>query len=126
MPQLKSFLMEPDGIELYKNVEVNFISGKKAILTIFHNGTEQEQVTLSDFDDKDKLHKLFALKGFTKYTREEMVQKRGSTLTMNADNNLDPPVENLSPRQRQKERRENLPKLVEARKNYMMVGLPVG
>lgn len=128
MPQLKSFLMEPDGIKLYKNVEVNFISGKKAILTIFHNGTDHEQVTLSDFDDKDKLHKLFALKGFTKYTSEETVQRMGmgSTLTMNAENNSDPPVENLSPRLRQKERRENLRKLVEARKNYMMVGLPVG
>jgi len=57
-------------------VEVNFIAGKKAILTIFKDGKEQEKVTLSDYNDKDRLHELFAQKGFQKYTGEEMVARR--------------------------------------------------
>jgi len=57
-------------------VEVNFIAGRKAVLTIFKDGKEQEKVTLSDYNDKDKLHQLFAQKGFQKYTGEEMVARK--------------------------------------------------
>lgn len=57
-------------------MEVNFISGKQAVLTIFKDGKEVEKVTLSDYDDKDKLHDLFAEKGFRKFTAEEFAARR--------------------------------------------------
>ncbi|KAL3763666.1 hypothetical protein ACHAWU_009090 [Discostella pseudostelligera] len=117
--------MEPDGIELYQNVEVNFISGKKAILTIFRDGNEDEKVTLSDYDDRDKLHELFEQKGFKKYTNDEMIERRGIIMT-NAEDDPNPPVENLSPRQLRRKQKEKMRELVEARKNYMMVGQPLG
>ena len=40
------------GVDRYKDVEVNFISGRKAVLTIFEDGKEREKVTLSDYNDK--------------------------------------------------------------------------
>lgn len=55
---------------------MNFISGKQAVLTIFKDGKEVEKVTLSDYDDKDKLHDLFAEKGFRKFTTEEFAARR--------------------------------------------------
>ncbi|KAL3807445.1 hypothetical protein ACHAXA_003974 [Cyclostephanos tholiformis] len=48
-------------------------------MTIFKDGKELEKVTLSDYDDKDKLHLLFAAKGFTKYTNEEVAVGRKLT-----------------------------------------------
>lgn len=76
LPELKSFLMEKDGVDQYKEVEVNFISGKKAVLTIFQNGKELEKITLSDYDDRNKLHQLFVEKGFAKFTNEEIARRR--------------------------------------------------
>ena len=74
--------MDPNGIEQYKNVEVKFISGRAAVLTIFKDGMEHEKLTLSDYDDKDKLHELFSQKGFTKYTSSEMTERRKMTTTI--------------------------------------------
>ena len=79
LPELKSFLMEKNGVDQYKEVEVNFISGREAVLTIFQNGKELEKVTLSDYDDRNKLHQLFVEKGFAKFTNEEIARRREIT-----------------------------------------------
>jgi hypothetical protein len=80
---LKAFLQQPDGVDLYKDVTVNYIAGKKAVLTIYNNNnnnkddeTEIEKITLSDYNDKTKLHDLFNDKGFTKYTQDEINARR--------------------------------------------------
>lgn len=137
LPQLKSFLKEENGVDQYKNVEVQFISGRKAVLTIFNDGKEQEKITLSDYNDKDKLHALFAEKGFQQYTKEEMIERRkmkAAPLTMKeAEGRLrkaselpkgysSSPV--LSPKLRKQEIKEKLRKLKEARENFMVVGAP--
>lgn len=121
-------------------MEVNFIAGRKAVLTIFKDGKEQEKVTLSDYNDKGELHHLFAQKGFQKYTEEEMVARR----EMKAANGTDAiasslrgkkkhnevsryqPNEQLSPKLRKKAMKEKLKQLKEARENYMVVGAPRG
>mmetsp|Transcript_12292 Transcript_12292/g.26713 ORF Transcript_12292/g.26713 Transcript_12292/m.26713 type:complete len:126 (-) Transcript_12292:2339-2716(-) len=121
-------------------VEVNFISGRKAVLTIFKDGQEQEKITLSDYNDKEKLHQLFAQKGFAKYTAQEMVERRkmeevkekqtasaaaggGGQLRNNAMKN--DRIQQLSAALQRRERKEQLRKLKQARENFMVVGQPV-
>jgi len=76
LPELKSFLKEPDGVDLYKQVEVEFIPGRKAVMTIYQDGVETEKVTLSDYNDEEKLHELFLGKGFEKFSEEELAEIR--------------------------------------------------
>lgn len=64
MPILKSFLKDKNGsgADAYKNVDINFIRGRKAILTIYDvpdNGEdnkegwiEKEQLVLSEYKTK--------------------------------------------------------------------------
>ena len=81
LPQLKSFLKDyNDGAESYKNVEVIYIHGRKAVMTIYEetdadggseeeeNWVEIEQIVLSDYETKVKrylcdfiykVHRLF-------------------------------------------------------------------
>lgn len=113
-------------------------------MTIFKDGKEQEKITLSDFNDRDKLNALFAEKGFEKYTTEEITSRRkmkaeeegklGSdgAPTRKADGMSHIP---MSPRLRnnrnerklqKKEMRDNLKKLKQARENFMVVGQPRG
>ncbi|KAL7536892.1 hypothetical protein ACHAXR_007462, partial [Thalassiosira sp. AJA248-18] len=122
--QLKSFLKEENGVDQYKDVEVNFISGRKAVLTIFKDGKEQEKVTLSDYNDKGKLHELFAQKGFQKYSKEEMVERRKMKENEPEKNQRDP--RRMDPKLRKKQMKENLMKLKQARENFMVVGSPKG
>jgi hypothetical protein len=75
--------MEKNGVDLYKEVEVNFISGREAVLTIFKDGKELEKVTMSDYDDRNKLHQLFVEKGFAKYTIEEIAVRKEITEQQN-------------------------------------------
>ena len=84
-------------------------------MTIFKDGKETEKVTLSDYDDKAKLHELFAAKGFVKDTSRRNM--RGT-----ADTTKQKPQQ-LSPR---KERKDKLRQLRQARENYMVVGMPRG
>jgi hypothetical protein len=48
------------------------------VLTIYKGEakTEVEKITLSDYNDTERLHKLFAKKGFTKYTEDELDANR--------------------------------------------------
>jgi hypothetical protein len=75
MPAVKSFLLDGEAEE-YRNVEVEFVSGKNAILTIFVNNVELEQVDLSEYTDKEDIHTMMVEKGFEKMEGEELEQAR--------------------------------------------------
>jgi hypothetical protein len=45
-------------------VEVQYVAGHKAVLTIYKDGEEQEQITLSDYRSKGEMHALMVEKGF--------------------------------------------------------------
>lgn len=142
MPQLKSFLKEENGVDTYKDVEVRFISGRKAVMTIYKDGKEQEKITLSDFNDKDKLHALFKEKGFVQYTDVEYKERRKMKEEEEKKNNnvqqasqgrvLRPtsvrgrPQTAANPKLRKREMKERLKQLKEARENFMTVGQPIG
>jgi hypothetical protein len=62
MPELKSFLKDGEA-ESYQNVELKFVHGKKAIMTIYESGdgeesgeegswVEKEKIVLSDYKTK--------------------------------------------------------------------------
>lgn len=71
LPQLKSFLKDGEAEE-YQNVEVTFIPGRKAVLTIYESGKEREKVTLSDISTKPEMHKLMVDKGFERKSEDEI------------------------------------------------------
>lgn len=121
--QLKSFLKEPGGVDLYKNVEVRFISGRKAVLTIFNDGRELEKITLSDYDDKKQLHELFKQKGFDKHSESELQQRRASVAEKPITGRG--PVDERRREESKRLRKERVKQLKMARENYMTVGYPI-
>jgi aspartate oxidase len=56
----------------YQGVEVEYVHGRNAVLTIYRDGQEQEQVTLSDYKTKDALHALMVNKGFIRRSNKEI------------------------------------------------------
>ncbi|KAL7452338.1 hypothetical protein ACHAXS_000273, partial [Conticribra weissflogii] len=128
--QVKSFLKEEGGVDLYKNVKVNFIHGRKAVLTIYRDGVETEKVTLSDYNDKMKLHELFVEKGFEKYSFAEVRERRmrlkreeeEKLKVRNNDSKMDRGfLRNARTNLKTKrELKEKIKQLKEARANYMM------
>lgn len=73
LPALKSFLKGDDGATLYDGVDVQFISGKKAVLTIFEDGVEVEQISLKEHStSEEELHALMVSKGFKKNEKPEV------------------------------------------------------
>lgn len=60
------------GAESYQNVDIEFISGKKATLTIFHDGTEKEVVELQGLETEEEMHQLMLQKGFVLKEEEEL------------------------------------------------------
>jgi len=73
LPQLKSFLL--DGhVDEYKDVNVIFIPGRNAVLTIFEDGQEREKVVLSSLKTKEDMHKLMVEKGFERKSEEEIAK----------------------------------------------------
>jgi hypothetical protein len=53
-------------------VEVQFVAGRHAVLTIFEDGKEREQVTLSNIKTKTEMHTLMIQKGFERMSKEEI------------------------------------------------------
>ena len=123
---MKAFLLEPNGVDLYRNVQVNFIHGKKAVLTIFKgegsNKEEVEKITLSDFDDNEKLHALFLEKGFGKYTDEEVAVNREEEMPKHLSHLAEgkSPIEVSRAREKFQSVKEKMRKLKEARETFMM------
>ena len=127
-------------MDTYKDVQVRFISGRKAVMTIYKDGKEQERITLSDYDDKDKLHALFKEKGFVQYTdveykeRRKMKEEEEKNNTQQASQTrvLRPtsvrgrPQTAVNPKLTKREMKDKLKQLKEARENFMTVGQPIG
>lgn len=57
--------------EEYENVEVTYVSGKKAILTIFDDDQEIDRIALSEYKTREELHEMMVKKGFKKKNQEE-------------------------------------------------------
>jgi len=74
LPSVKQFikLNVDEGAESYHNVKIEFVSGKKPILTIYDDGVETEQVALAEYDGSvEALHALFQEKGFIQKPKNE-------------------------------------------------------
>ncbi|KAL9185672.1 hypothetical protein ACHAXT_003449 [Thalassiosira profunda] len=79
MPILKSFLKDGEA-ESYRNVEVTFVPGKRAVMTLFEGRSaearedwvELEKIILSDYKTKEEMHELMVEKGFTLKSEEEI------------------------------------------------------
>ena len=94
------------------------------MLTIYKGETQQEmeKITLSDYDDTERLHDLFREKGFSKYTEEELNANREDE-TPKHFAHLGPnksPIEVGKARQNFLSVKEKMKKLKEARDNFMM------
>jgi hypothetical protein len=76
--ELKEFI-KYGGAEAFHNVEIEFIRGRKAVLTIYHDGEEHEQVELQSIGTKKEIHQMMLDKGFTLKSEEEIaeMQARG-------------------------------------------------
>jgi hypothetical protein len=68
---LKQFI-KYGGAEAFQNVEVEFNRGRKAILTIHHDGDEHEQVDLQSIKTQDEMHQMMLDKGFVLKSDEEL------------------------------------------------------
>lgn len=64
--------MKGGEAETYQNVEIKYIHGRKAVLTIFHDGEEHEKVELSDLKQREDMHAMFLEKGFVRKSEEEI------------------------------------------------------
>ena len=62
-PQLKEFV-KYGGAEIFENLEIEFRAGSNAVLTVYHDGNEDETVELTNHKTKDGFHKLLLDKGF--------------------------------------------------------------
>jgi hypothetical protein len=112
MPAVKSFLMDGEA-EDYRNVEVKFVSGKNAILTIFDDNVELEQVDLSKYTDKEDIHAMMVEKGFEKMEGEELEQARRELAEKTAEE--DARKEALAEKKREELRKRREEKLAAAR-----------
>ena len=107
-------------------MQVNFIPGKKAILTVYQDGVETEKITLSDYNDTKKLHDLFLAKGFVKYTEVELMEVRQRAMKEKEENAEAGRMKTGFLRnvrtdlQKKRELKEKIKKLKNARENYMM------
>eukprot|EP00978_Attheya_sp_CCMP212_P004403 scaffold9627_cov63-Attheya_sp.AAC.1 len=108
MPAVKSFLMDGEA-EDYRNVEVEFVSGKNAILTIFDDNVELEQVDLSQYTDKEDIHAMMVEKGFEKMEGEELEQARRELAEKTAEK------EAVAEKKREERRKRHEEKLAAAR-----------
>merc|ERR1740121_3225270 len=63
LPELKKFLKEGEA-ESYHNVEVNYIPGRKAVLKIYEDDNQLEEIILSELKTREEMHELMVSKGF--------------------------------------------------------------
>jgi hypothetical protein len=70
LPELKSFLLDGEA-ESYEGVTVEYVHGRTAVMTIFLDGAEKEQVPLHTIQTKPKMHELMVKKGFVKKASEK-------------------------------------------------------
>lgn len=70
-PQLKNFLKNYEVFE-YKDVEVEYVKGKKPILAIHIDGIETERILLEQYGSTEELHHLMTKKGFVRLSENEI------------------------------------------------------
>ena len=58
----------------YHGVEVNFIHGKEAILTVYNESKIQETIKLSELKDRGEMHNLMRAKGFVRKSDDEIYE----------------------------------------------------
>ena len=71
-PHLKSFLKDYEAEE-YRNVELQFVKGKAAVLSIFSDGELKEEVDMHQYGTKEELHTMMVEKGFIRMPQDEVV-----------------------------------------------------
>lgn len=64
----------PGEVNEYAGVEIEWIRGKRAVLTIFEDGVQKEDVKLYDMKTRDEMHKMMQSKGFTKRSAAEKLE----------------------------------------------------
>jgi hypothetical protein len=57
----------------YEGIDIEWIRGKRAIMTIFKDGEREEEVALYELRTREEMHKLMVEKGFQKKTAEQKV-----------------------------------------------------
>jgi hypothetical protein len=72
-------------VEEYEGVELKFVNGKDAILTIFHDGKKQERVELSLLTTKSELHEMMVKKGFQRRSEEDILKIKEYRKKENSD-----------------------------------------
>ena len=80
LPELKSFLKDGEA-ESYRGVQIEYISGRTAALSVFHDGVLHEDVQLTDIATKDLMHRLMLEKGFVKKSDAELAKERDANIT---------------------------------------------
>jgi hypothetical protein len=78
LPELKSFLKDGEA-ESYRGVQIEYISGRTAALSVFHDGVLHEDVQLTDIATKDLMHRLMLEKGFVKKSDAELAKESDIT-----------------------------------------------
>ena len=79
LPELKSFLKDGEA-ESYHGVEIQYIHGKSAKLSIFHNGELQQEIPLSNIPSKDLMHSVMVEHGFVRKTDETLAKEKEDTM----------------------------------------------
>ncbi len=59
----------------YEGVDIEWIRGRKAVMTIFKDGAEVEDVALYDLKTREEMHKLMVEKGFQKKTAGQKMEE---------------------------------------------------
>lgn len=72
---MKSFVLY-GGAFSYQNVGVEFRMGSRAVLTIYHDGAEHEQIELQEIKTEVEIHRMMLDKGFLPKSEEEVAMIR--------------------------------------------------
>lgn len=75
LPELKNFIRYGGAYSL-ENVGVEFQQGKRATLTIYHDGEEHETVDLQEIETEAEMIQMMIGKGFRLKSEEEVAQIR--------------------------------------------------
>lgn len=61
-------------INEYEGVDIEWIRGKRAVMTIFRDGEEVEEVAMYELKTREEMHKLMVEKGFHKKTAAQQFE----------------------------------------------------
>jgi len=64
----------PGEVTEYAGVKIDWIRGKRAVLTIFENGVKKEDVQLYALKTRAQMHELMENKGFRRKTAQEKME----------------------------------------------------